>query len=214
MKLYDVDASPNCFRVRAVIHELALPVELVAVDLSPKGTKPAELLAASPGGKVPALVDDDGFALFESRAINAYLASKRPERGLYPDDPKRRAIVDQWSYWQAIHLGPAMQAVAFERVVKARWGMGPADEAAAAAKLAEVERLLPVLERGLEGREWLAGALTLADFAVASTFPLRDPAGISIASAPNVQRWIERVEALPSWQRALPKYVGEILGAR
>lgn len=214
MKLYNSDPSPNCFRVRVVINELGLDVELIDMDLSGKTPKPAGLLAASPSGKVPAFVDDDGFSLFESRAINTYLASKRPERGLYPDDPKRRAIVDQWSYWQAIHLGPAMQAVAFERVVKARWGLGAADEATVAAKLAEVERFLPVLERGLDGKDWLAGSLTLADFAVASTFPLRVPAGISLATVPNVQRWIERVEALGSWQRALPKYIVEIVGSR
>jgi glutathione S-transferase len=211
MKLYNADASPNCFRVRTVINELGLDVELIEVDLSSKKPKPPGFLDASPSGKVPAFVDDDGFTLFESRAINTYLASKRPERGLYPDDAKRRALVDQWSYWQAIHLGPPMQAIAFERIAKPKWGMGQPDEAAIAQKLTEVERFLPTLERGLEGKDWLAGSLTLADFAVASTFPLRRPAGISIASAPNVERWIARVEALPSWQRALPKYMVEAL---
>ncbi len=192
-----------------MIDELGLPVELIDVDLMAK-TKAPELLAASPGGKVPALVDDDGFTLFESRAINAYLASKRPERGLYPDDPKRRALVDQWSYWQAIHLGPAMQAIAYERVLKTVFKIGTPDEAAAVAKQGEVDRLLPVLERGLEGMRWLAGdSVTLADFAVASTFYLRGPARIAIAG-PNVERWIERVEALPSWQRALPRYVATL----
>jgi glutathione S-transferase len=87
--------------------------------------------------------------------------------------------------------------------------MGAPDEATVKSKLAEVERFLPVLERGLDGKDWLAGTLTLADFAVASTFPLRKPAGLAIT--PNVQRWIERVEALPSWQRALPKYVAELV---
>ncbi|HVZ32757.1 MAG TPA: glutathione S-transferase family protein, partial [Polyangiaceae bacterium] len=80
MKLYNADLSPNCLRVRAVIYELDLPVELIDVDL--RAAKPPGLLAANPNGKVPALVDDDGFVLFESRAINGYLASKRPERDL------------------------------------------------------------------------------------------------------------------------------------
>jgi glutathione S-transferase len=203
MKLYNADPSPNCVRVRAVIFELDLAVELVDVNLV--GPKLPELVAANPNGKVPVLVDDDGFTLFESRAINAYLASKRPERDLDPADPRRRAIVDQWSYWQALQLGPAMQTVAFERVVKAKYGLGTTDEAVVAAKLAEVERWLPVLERGLVGRDWLAGALSLADFAVASTFMLREPARISLAKVPAVDAWIHRVEALPSWQQALPR---------
>ena len=86
MKLYNADLSPNCLRVRAVICELDLPVELVDVDL--RAPKPAELLSANPNGKVPVLIDDDGFTLFESRAINSYLASKRPERDLYPADAR------------------------------------------------------------------------------------------------------------------------------
>src|SRR5690606_26950050 len=118
MKLYNADASPNCLRVRAVIYELELPVELVDVDLASKAPKPAELLTANPNGKVPTFVESDGFSLFESRAINAYLASKRPERELYPADPRRRATADQWSYWQAMQVGPAMQAVAVDSVRK------------------------------------------------------------------------------------------------
>jgi glutathione S-transferase len=72
---------------------------------------------------VPAFVDDDGFSLLESRAINKYLATKKPDRDLDPADPQRRALSDQWSFWQAIHLGPAMQAIAFEHVFKARFKM-------------------------------------------------------------------------------------------
>ena len=203
MKLYNADLSPNCLRVRAVIHELDLPVELIDIDL--RAAKPPGLLAANPNGKVPVLVDDDGFTLFESRAINTYLSSKRPERDLYPADARRRAIVDQWSYWQALQLGPAMQLVAFQRVFKPKFGMGPTDEAVVKEKLAEVERYLPILDKGLAGKDWLAGRLSLADFAVASTFNFRKAAQISLQAAPNVERWIERVEALSSWQLALPR---------
>jgi len=203
MKLYNADLSPNCLRVRSVIHELDLPVELIDIDL--RAAKPPGLLAANPNGKVPVLVDDDGFTLFESRAINTYLSSKRPERDLYPADARRRAIVDQWSYWQALQLGPAMQLVAFQRVFKPKFGMGPTDEAVVKEKLAEVERYLPILDQGLAGKDWLAGRLSLADFAVASTFNFRKAAQISLQAAPNVERWIERVEALSSWQLALPR---------
>jgi glutathione S-transferase len=76
-----------------------------------------------------------------------------------------------------------------------------------AEKLAEVERFLPILERGLEGRDWLAQTLSLADFAVAASFGMREPSGISLDQVPRVGAWIKRVEALPSWQRALPKSV-------
>src|SRR5262245_45591282 len=145
MKLYNADLSPNCVRVRAVIHELGLEVEIIDVNIMSREPRPPDFLAANPNGKVPAFVDDDGFSLFESRAINAYLASKRPERDLYPADPKRRAIADQWSYWQALQLGPAMQAVGFERVLKPQFGMGEPDETVIAAKMKEIDRFMPIL---------------------------------------------------------------------
>ena len=209
MKLYNADLSPNCLRVRAAIQELGLPVELVEVDLRTRPRPPA-LLAVNPNGKVPAFVDDDGFSLFESRAISTYLASKLPERDLYPADARRRALVDQWSYWAALQLSPPMQLVAFQRVFKPKFGMGPSDEAVVKEKLAEVDSNLPILDRALEkgaleGKGWLVGELSLADFAVAASFYLRKPAQISLANTPHVERWIERLEALPSWRRALPR---------
>jgi glutathione S-transferase len=201
MKLFNIGMSPNCLRVRAVIHELGLQVELIEIDLRAK-EKPAELTQANPNGKVPAFIDDDGFALFESRAINAFLASKRPDRELYPSEPKQRALVDQWSYWGAVHLNPALQAVSFERVLKARFKMGDPDEAVIKSRMAEIEKLLPVLDQALTGKEWVAGKLTLADFALAPSFVLREPAQISLANFPNVDAWLKRTEALPSWQKA------------
>jgi glutathione S-transferase len=173
----------------------------VEVDLRTASSN-RELLAVNPNGKVPVLVDDD-FILWESRAINAYLASRHPEGNLYPPDPRQRALVDQWSLWQAIHLGPAMQKVGFERFVKSRYGLGQPDEAAAAASHKETLRYLAVLETRLAGRRWVVDDLSLADFALASTFMLRKPAGISLNDFPAVAAWIERVEALDSWQRAI-----------
>ena len=200
MKLYNADFSPNCVRVRAVAYELGIELELSHVDLRSSSSN-AELLALNPNGKVPVLVDGD-FSLWESRAINAYLARLHPKRGLYPKEPRAQALVDQWSLWQAIHLGPAMQKVTLERVFKSRFGMGAPDEAAAAASLQEARRFLAVLDARLAGREWVADGLSVADFALASTFTFRKPAGIALDDFSNVDAWIARMESLPSWQRA------------
>jgi glutathione S-transferase len=201
MKLYNNDHSPNCLRVRAVAFELGVELDMVDVDLRTASSN-RELLAVNPNGKVPVLVDED-LVLWESRAINAYLASGHPERNLYPADRRQRALVDQWSFWQAIHLGPAMQKVAFERFVKQRYGLGQPDEAAAAASHKESLRYLAVLELRLAARRWVVDELSLADFALASTFMGRKPAGISLVDFPGVAAWIERVEALDSWRRAV-----------
>lgn len=202
MKLFNANFSPNCLRVRAVIFELGADVEIIDVDVFSGGTKTAEYLRINPNGKVPAFVDGDLY-LFESRAINAYLASLDPDRRLYPEEPKKRAIVDQWSYWQAIHLGPSSQKIAFEKVVKKRFGRGEPDENVVAAETKETHRLLGVLDAALAGHEWIAGNLSIADFALASTFTLRKEAGIELAGFANVGPWIERLESRDSWRKAV-----------
>lgn len=202
MQLYNANFSPNCLRVRAVAHELGIELDIVEVNVfGGDNTKP-EYLARNPNAKVPVLVDGD-FVLWESRAINAYLASLDPERRLYPEDLKARAIVDQWSYWQAIHLGPSSQKVAFERVLKKRFGRGEPNEEAIATELKETMKLLGVLNRNLADREWVAGSLSIADFAVASTLTMRKEARIELDELPNAAGWIERLESRDSWKRAI-----------
>ena len=201
MQLYTLGMSPNALRVRAVAYELGLDVEMVEVNFRDMEARVATLQPYNPNIKVPVLVDGD-FVLWESRAINAYLASLKPAAGLYPEDLKRRAIVDQWSYWHAIHLGPAMQRVSMERFVKARFGMGEPDERAIESGLKESAQFLKVLDGNLAAKTWVAGDLNIADFAIASTFLYRNVADISLEAFPNVAGWIARVEARPSWQKA------------
>jgi len=202
MRLYNANLSPNALRVRAVAHELGIPLEIVEVDLRKGENRSEAFLALNPNAKVPVLIDDD-FVLWESRAINAYLASLKPDRGLHPDDPRKRAVVDQWSYWQAIHLGPAMQRVVFERLLKSKFGMGEPDEKALEGPLKDIAQFLAVLDANLSGKDWVAGELSVADFAVASTFVYRKGSNISLETVPHVSGWIDRLEARPSWQAAI-----------
>jgi glutathione S-transferase len=202
MKLFNANFSPNCLRVRAVIFELGADVEIVDVDVFGGGTKTPEYLAINPNGKVPAFVDGD-LKLFESRAINAYLASLDPKRRLYPENLKKRAVVDQWSYWQAIHLGPSSQKLSFEKVLKEKFGRGKPDQVVIDAEGKETTKLLGVLDTGLAGREWIAGDLSIADFALASTLTRRKAAGIDLEPFANVAAWIARLESRASWQKAV-----------
>ena len=131
------------------------------------------------------------------------------EATFYPGQLERRAVVDQWSYWQAVHLGPAMQKVTFERVQKKQFGRGEPDQAAIDAEMPNVNQFLDVFETGLnDGREWIAGSLSIADFALATTFRLRKAAEMPLQSRPMVEAWMQRMEQRPSWQKA----VGEIPG--
>jgi len=201
MKLYNANFSPNALRVRAVADELGIELDIIEVDLREGENKTDNYLEMNPNAKVPVLVDGD-LTVWESRAINSYLASQKPERGLYPDDPIARAIVDQWSYWQTVHLGPAMQKVAFEKFMKSKFGMGEPDQNVVDAEMKNVDQFLTVLEIGLKDNDWVAGTLSVADFALATTFMYRVQAGISLNDYPNVANWIERLEARESWQSA------------
>ena len=202
MKLYNANFSPNCLRVRAVIFELGADVEIVEVDVFSGGTKTPEYLAINPNGKVPAFVDGD-LKLFESRAINAYLASLDPSRRLYPQDLKKRAVVDQWSYWQAIHFGPSSQKLTFEKVLKEKFGRGKPDENVIATEAKETTKLLGVFDQGLRGRNWIAGDLSIADFALGTTLTQRKAAGIDLEPFANVAAWIKRLESRESWEKAV-----------
>ena len=202
MKLYNSPGSPNALRTRAVAFELGFDPEIINVNIATGDNRTPEYLAMNPNGKVPVLVDGE-IAIWESRAINAYLAALKPERNLNPADPATRAMVDQWSYWQAIHLGPAMQRVAFERVQKKGFGRGEPDEASIAGELKTVAEHLAILDAALAGKQWIVGDLSIADFALATTFPLRKEARLGVEAYPNVTAWITRLEATPGWQKAI-----------
>ena len=138
-------------------------------------------MAINPNGRVPVLVDGD-LVLWESTSILRYLAGKAGS-SLLPTDRRAQAEVDRWLSWQLAHLGPAMTKVAFERIVKKVTGQGAPDEAAVAAGAAEFAKLAAILDGALAGREYLAGALSVADFALAAHFSLRIPLHLGIRSA-------------------------------
>ncbi|MGD9862097.1 MAG: glutathione S-transferase family protein [Pseudodonghicola sp.] len=202
MRLYNANFSPNALRVRAVAHELGVELEIVEVDIRAGDNRAAEFLARNPNAKVPVL-EDGNFVLWESRAICAYLAGIRPEAGLYSDGLKARTLVDQWAWWQAIHLGPAMQKLSFELFLKEKFGMGDPDPTVVEAERKATDQFLAVLETGLDDRDWIAGALSLADFYLATTFMYRDQAGISLDEFPRIAGWIGRLEARDSWEKAV-----------
>jgi glutathione S-transferase len=201
MKLYDFAFSPNCRKVRALAYELGIQLEFVPVDL-PKGAQRAPaFLVINPNGRVPVLVDGD-LILWESTAILRYLAG-RAGSALVPTDPRAQAEVDRWLSWQLAHLSPAMSKVAFERIVKKITGQGAPDEAAIAAGTAEFAKLTAILDDALAGREYLAGALSIADFALAAHYSLAATAGLEVAPYVRVNAWLSRVLARDSMRRAL-----------
>jgi glutathione S-transferase len=199
MKLYDYAFSPNSRKVRAVAYELGLSLEHVNVDLLAGAQRAPEYLAKNPNGRVPAL-DDDGFVLWESTAIIRYLAQGT---ALVPTERRAAAEMDRWIAWQLAHLGPAMSKVAFEKIVKKLTKRGEPDEARIAEGTTEFAALTTILDGALARREYVAGPLTIADFALAAHYSLAPACGLDVSHYRHVDSWLARVLARDSMKRAL-----------
>jgi glutathione S-transferase len=199
VKLYDFPFSPNCRKVRAVAYELGIPLAYEHVDLLTGGSRTPAFLARNPNGRVPTLEDGD-LILWESTAIIRYLAAGSP---LLPTARRAAADVDRWIAWQLAHLSPAMSKVAFENIVKRLTRRGPPDPARVAEGTAEFERLTEILDAALADREFVAGPLTLADFALGAHYSLASAAGLALGGHRRVESWLERISARDSMKRAL-----------
>lgn len=204
MKLYFHPLSGNSRRVLLTAAHLDIPLERVVIDLPGREHKAAPHVGRNPNGLVPVL-DDNGFVLWESRAIMQYLAEKTPDQTLLPTDPRGRADVQRWLFWCATHMAPACTVLVQENFVKPYTGRGPADPAEVARGEALIRQHAPILDAHLAGKTWVAeDRLTLADLSLAASFALAGPARFPIAELANLRAWLDRVQALPAWQATQP----------
>lgn len=203
MKLYALLPSPNTFKVVALAHHLGLDLEVVHMDVATGAHKTPEYTAKNPNALMPTLEDGD-FHLWESNAILLYLAMKKPESGLWPADPQGQAKVQQWLNWSVCHWGPALRPFIYERIVKARFGLGPADETEIARASEALPKVADVLEAHLGQHGHLVGEhLTIADFAVAAVAPYVTMAGVPLDKYPHIREYAARVTSTEAWKKAL-----------
>ena len=204
MKLYINKLSPNVRRVRLTAAVLGLKLEEVALDFTKGEHKRPDYLALNPNGAVPALADGD-FVLTESRAIMQYLASKKPESGLLPNDERGRADVTRWQFWDSSHFSPQVGTLVFQRMLKPMFGMGEPDAAKIEEALVNLRRYAAVLNQHLDGKTYVIGhALTLADLTLASTLMYAKQVDVPLAEFPHIQAWFSRIAELEAWQQTNP----------
>lgn len=204
MRLYRHPLSSCSRRAVLTVFELGLHdrVELVTVDLQNGAQRAPEFLARNPNGRVPVL-DDDGYLLWESHAIMPYLAEAAPGQTLYPNEPRGRAEVTKWMFWNAHHFSQGVSTLNRERMVKKILGLGEPDPAEVARGEGIVRTFGAVLDAHLEGRDFLVGErLTLADLSVASELSSWERASLPLDGFANVKRWFSTIVARPSWDRA------------
>jgi len=179
-----------------MVGELGLQYE--HLDYLPRSpaTRTPEYLALNPNGRVPT-IDDDGFVLSESMAINLYLA-KRHGR-LYPTDPKNEALAWQWSFWETDRLDRQLTTYANNAFV-----LREAQRNADAAKGAwgEIAAALDVLEIALGRSRWLAGdEFSIADLNVAAA--MVRALSFDLGKWPKVHAWLNACWDRPAAKRAL-----------
>ncbi|HXU72675.1 MAG TPA: glutathione S-transferase family protein [Polyangia bacterium] len=204
MKLYLNNLSPNVRRVRLTAAVLGLELEEKVLDLAKGEQKHPDFLRLNANGTVPVLVDGD-YVLTESRAIMQYLATKKPESGLLPADERGRADVTRWQFWDSSHFSPQLGTLAFQRVLKAAFGMGPPDAAKVEEALVSFRRFAAVLNQQLDGRRYVVGdAMTIADLTLASSLMYAKQADAPLHEFPHVQAWFSRISELDAWKRTTP----------
>lgn len=190
--------TPNGYKVSIMLEEIGLPYTVRALTLAEKEQKQEWYLRLNPNGRIPTIVDRDNgdFVVFESGAILLYLAEKTGR--LLPTDAKQRSRVIQWLMFQMGGIGPMQgQAHVFVRYAPEKIPY------AIERYQKETRRLYEVLERQLEGREFLVDELSIADIASFPWVRRYDWAGVEVGDLPNLQRWLRTLEARPAVQRGL-----------
>ncbi len=190
--------TPNGWKISALLEELQLPYEVKHIDIATGIQKSAEYLAINPNGRIPAIIDRDNndLTIFESGAIMMYLAEKTGK--LMPTDEAGRYNVIQWLMFQMAGIGPMQgQANVFFRYFPEK--IQPAID----RYQKETRRLYEVLDKQLANNEYIAGELSIADFANWAWIRAFFWAGIEMDGLNNLQRWLAAMEARPSCQKGV-----------
>ncbi|MEM6619665.1 MAG: glutathione S-transferase N-terminal domain-containing protein [Pseudomonadota bacterium] len=191
--------TPNGWKVSILLEELGLPYTTHYVNIGAGDQFEPAFLAISPNNRMPAIVDQEtGRSVFESGAILWYLAEKTEQ--FIPKDPVTRTQVMEWVCWQTGNLGPmAGQHSHF-------WNYAPEAEKTGYAAMRyrnEYIRCLGVIERHLEGRDYLAGAYSIADMMSWPWVLIAKAMGVPLDDLPRVSAWRQRIKERPAVQRGV-----------
>ncbi|MDC0101991.1 glutathione S-transferase N-terminal domain-containing protein [Alphaproteobacteria bacterium] len=198
--------TPNGRKVSILLEELGLDYEVHSINITQGDQNSPAFLKISPNNKIPAIIDrDNGMSLMESGAILIYLAEKYGK--FLPKDSIARAEVNEWLMWQMGGFGPILgQAHHF-----LHFNPGKSDYAEARFR-SEVARLYGVLDRRLEGRDYICDDYSIADMACWPWVSRYEWQQVNLADYPNVRSWYQHLLARDAVQKGYhtPKHMGEI----
>jgi len=204
MRIYLFPMSRRVVAIVALKNYLAIDCELKPIDLGLGDQRTPECVSLNPNRKMPTL-EDGGIVLWESNAILFYMASKRPESGVWPSNLKGQADVLRWLFWESAHWdAESVGMVSYEKGSKDVLGLGPPDPRFIARGEENFSRFAAVLDDSLKGKTWLVGdRLTIADFSIGGLLPSAERMALPISRFAEVCRWYEGLASLPAWRDAL-----------
>jgi glutathione S-transferase len=211
-------ANTRAFRSLWMLEELGVEYEHVRTDFHNGGTRTSEFLAINPNGHVPALVDGE-LRLWESMAVNLYLAGRYGAAPFWPSAEFDRARTLQWSLWAVTECERHGFNVLFQRGGErfARWRewtnsaefreTHPAESVPTVETAAQSEAALripfAVLDAELRDREYILGpSFTAVDLNVASILVSVLLARLDLSPHPRLAAWLDRCTARPALSRA------------
>lgn len=196
MKLYGIPQS-RALRSIWCAEEVGVDYELVPTHFLGDSKKP-EYLRINPNGRIPTLVDGP-LTLFESMAINLYLA-KRYGGDLYPKTSEDEARAIQWSFWGMTELEPQLMPMILHKMMLPENQRNP--KVVEATERA-IERPLAVLDTVFgEQEHLLGGGFSIADLNVAGVMTMAPFGGFDFSKFSGVQRWFDAATRRPSFARA------------
>jgi glutathione S-transferase len=185
-KLYGSSLSRSARSLWA-LEELGVKYE--HLPIAPSEARSPENLKRNPNGHVPVL-EDDGVVVWESMAINLYLAEKYGKNSIWPSELAAHAGIYMWSFWAMSEVEPHLLTILHHRI------MNPPeqrDEKAAQAAVEALKAPLNTLEVSLKGKEYLLGKnFTIADLNVAAVMSWAPMMRLDLSSTPNVQAWLQK----------------------
>ena len=197
MRLYDYDASANCYKVRLLLALLGTPYERVPIDIFGGDTLTDEYRTLNPVRETPVLELDSGETIAQSNAILWYLAEGTR---FLPESRVERALVTQWLFFEQERVMSGIGSARF-RTMTGR------DPALAAARFAVGEGALAVLDEHLARRSFLVTErCSIADLSVFAYTHVAPDAGYELDRLPAVSAWLGRVRKQPGFVDDLAPY--------
>jgi len=193
VKLYDLEISGNCYKIRLFLSLLGLPYQRIPVNTKTGESKRPEFLRLNPRGQLPVL-EDDGVVVWDSASILVYLARRYGGDKWFPSEAREAAEVSRWlgiSQQAEINMGGLSRA----RAVTLFGVKGDL------ADLRERGRhFLQFLERYMKGRSWIAlERPTIGDIACYPYIALAPDGGVSLKEFAELNAWFGRIRALPGY---------------